>query len=176
MARADEIEDLLRQGMRLSKQSSYERRAPVREAIPILQEAISQLRVLTELEPDNVKGWDLLSLAYECLLKYDSALECLRNSIAIGGKASKPQQKRLAMIQSNLKKWSEFSLTGDQLRGLEEFLKSKQADVRVDVRTFDVTREWLEKNGFENSDIVINQLKDKGAYSDFQVYHNVCRG
>lgn len=176
MTTIDEAESLLREGMRLSKQSSFERRAPAHEAIPILQESVRQLRVLTEHNPGNAKGWSLLSLAYECLLKYDSAIECLRKSIAIVGKSSKPQQKRLAMIESYAKKWSEFSLNADQLRDLEEFLKLKQADARVDVRTFEFTQEWLKANSFENADVIFLQLEDKGAFSDFQVYHNVCRG
>lgn len=176
MASTDEVEGVLRQGMRLSKQSSYERRAPAKESLPLLQEAVSKLRILTSSEPYNAKAWDLLALAYECLLKYDSAIECLTKSVAIGGKSSKSQQKRLAMLQSYRKKWAESLLSSYQLRGLEEFLKDNHADELVDVRSLEFTRAWLEANVVEEADSVIGQFQEKGAFSDFQVYHNICRG
>jgi tetratricopeptide (TPR) repeat protein len=169
-------EDLLRSAMMLSKQSRYERRAPSKESVPLLQNALGHLMELTKEQPRNPKAWELTSLAYECLLQYDASLVCLRKAIAIDGKPSKLQKKRLAMIQACSTKWAELLLSVDQLRSLEEFLKTNRADERSDVRTLELTKKWLEDEGTVDAAAVISQLGERGAFSDFQIYHNICLG
>lgn len=105
---SDEIQTfraLLLQGISLSQQSSYARRAPARAAIPFLERARTGLRALVARDGRNAVGWRLLSQAEECLLNYPAAIECLQNGIELTGYADNKERKRLALLKQVQVEW-----------------------------------------------------------------------
>ena len=176
MSRLHELELELRDGMKRSRQSSYSRRAPDPSAVPYLNRARDGLRELKESEPTNPYVWELLSKAEECFLNYPEAIKCLKKSVELTGHISKSQRKRIAMLKEASKQWKQLDLTPEDLRSLGAYLKSVGADEAIDRRSFEHTELWLANEGFSNPEIIIEQLENKGAYSDFQVYHNIVLG
>src|SRR5688572_7557076 len=91
------LELLLREGMKLDKQTSYRRRQPAREAIEPLTRARHGLVQHVAMHPRDAKAWHLLSLAEECLLHYPGAVAAEARAIELGLKGNR-ELKRLAML------------------------------------------------------------------------------
>jgi hypothetical protein len=157
-------------------QSSYQRRAPAKESVPLLTKVRNDLRSFVGDNPECAAGWQLLSQAEETLLDYKRAVACLDKAIALSRKRDKRMLRRRALLQESLSEWSALPLTGDDLQELGEFLASARADQEVHGRTLDVTTRWLQKKGYADVDKIIEALRNRGGYTDFTVFHNVVRG
>lgn len=166
------LEDVLRQGQRLSMQGSYDRRPPAPEAVPFLTRARDGLREFTNSNPGEAQAWRMLSLAYECLLDYGPALAAISEAMRLSGRKEKRDLKRVANLREALAERIDMPLTPDQLVTLGDYLKDKLRDGTGE-RNFRWTEAWLLENGIESSDEVLAALRRRGAYSDFQVLSNV---
>jgi hypothetical protein len=94
----DALETLLREGLRLSGQGSFRRRAPAPAALPPLTKARAGLRRHVKSHPDDVRALRLLALAEEALLAYPLARAALERAVALGG-GDRRDLKRLAMLR-----------------------------------------------------------------------------
>ena len=163
---------LLRQGLKLSMQGNYQRRAPAPDAIPHLNGARTKLIEYAKAHPESADAWLLLSQAHEALLDYKSALSCLKRALLLG-KQGKSELKRLARLEEATEFWRRLPLTPEESRALEAYLAS-----RVDVTSADFrcTRTWLVQQGVRNPDAVVDQFRDLGALSDVEILENILRG
>lgn len=176
MSHIDELREQLLKGIRLSGQSSYVRRAPRRNALPHLNSARNGLRVLVQNEPRNADAWELLSRAEECCLNYSAAISALERACELRGQKQKSDLKRLALLSQSKSEWERLPISAEDLAELGEFLESVGADRDASRRSFDFTRQWLETHKRYDAGAVIAAFEARGAFSDFQVFHNVVRG
>jgi hypothetical protein len=175
MDELEKIRKMLLEGILLAKQSSYARRAPLPEAVPLLTQVRGELRAFVETQPDSAEGWNLLAQAEECLLNYSEARKSLERAMSLNGKRSNNDLKKLALYRSMEKEWGELLLTPVQLRDLAVYLREKLA-VEPSGRTFTWTEKWLQDNGIANADKIIESIRANGAFDDFQVSENLARG
>jgi len=171
-----ELRDALRQGMGMSMQRSYERRAPAAESLPILRKARDGLHQFVEGFPTNAEAWRLLSQAEESLLDFRQATACLEKAMEVAGTRSKSDLKRLVRLNEHAQAWATLGLSPDQLHELGLFLRSKGADNPAKGRSLSWTDEWLGDNEIPDRQRVLENLRARGGYSDFQVLYNVVRG
>src|SRR5262245_4298424 len=94
-----ELSELLRDGLKRSKQGSYERRAPATAALPYLRLARRGLRVLVKQQPGDAQAWRLLSQAEEALLDYRNARNALEKALSLEGTRSPKSLKKLALLR-----------------------------------------------------------------------------
>ena len=170
-----QIRQTVMDGIRLSKQSSYGRRAPALEALPSFEEARSQLHDFVRSHPDSREGWVLLAHTEECLLHFSEARRCLEQAMKLSGTRSRSDLKKLALYTEMEKEWSELLLTPSQLRALGAYLRRKPSK-DVSRRSFRWTETWLRAHGFEDTRKVIESIRARGAFDDFQVSENFARG
>jgi hypothetical protein len=176
MSALDELRKLLIAGIKLSMQSSYERRAPAQNALPLFLQARVGLRQFVQDHPQSEEAWRLLSQAEECLLKYSDAINCLRQALLISGKRSKSDLKRLALLQQAMEQWSTLPLSPNELHELGDYLVQQGTNKDFQCRSMRLTKQWLNEKGFSNIDGILQELGNRGAYTDFQVLYNVVRG
>ena len=91
-----EINMLLRQGLKLSCQGSYQRRAPAPIAVPLLEQARHELKSWIEQHGETLEAMRLVALAEEALLNYDSAVSALEKVIRLSSTPNQRDLKRLA--------------------------------------------------------------------------------
>ena len=159
--RLDELEAMLRDGMKLSGQSSLGRRLPARASLIVLAGARKGLREHVAANPADERSWRLLSLAEETLLAYPRALEAFKRALELAGKRDKRDLKRLGALRTAAKEWDALQLTAVQLAELGAFL-----DAQPELpRDFTFTRAWLERAGIPAAG-VIAALQARGACCD----------
>lgn len=166
------LEEVLRQGLRLSRQGSYQRRAPAADSVPFLVRARDGLQALTSQSPTNSHAWKLLSLAHEALLDYGLALNCQQEFIRQSGRSDKRELKRLALLRQVAVQWSEMPLSPVQLAELGVYLRKKLCGGMGD-RTLRWTETWLAEQGIPQPERVVTALRKRGGFTDFQVFSNV---
>ena len=175
---ATELEQLravLLRGIRESKQSAYGRRAPAPESLSELNEARDGLRCLAESTPPDPDVWRLLAQAEECFLNYSEARRCLEQARVLSKTRSRTDLKKLALYTEMEKQWVALRLSAVQLRSLGDYLRRKpQSALRARGLTW--TETWLREQHFDNIDEILESLKQRGAFTDFQVLENLVRG
>lgn len=173
----EDLEAALLQGLKLSGQGSYARRAPATAAVPHLAEARAGLRRFVERHPRDARAHRLLSLAEEAFLAYGPARSALARAMELSGGGDKRDHKRLAMLRETGDEWAALPITPDELRELGHFLKQKLDAGETD-RSLRWTELWLREHGRDDAALatVRAALDDRGAFSDMQVYYNVTRG
>ncbi|MCE9552166.1 MAG: DUF2695 domain-containing protein [Planctomycetes bacterium] len=171
-----ELRNLLLEGIRLSQQGSYQRRAPAQKARPYLISARDRLQQFVTDNPRDVEGWRLLSQAQECLLAYRDAISSLEKSLLVAGTGDRRDLRRLALLRQAADEWSQFPLTLRQIENLGQFLLSNGAHEEPQGRSMRWTKQWLIDNHHQDPTEVINAFSKRGAYTDFQVFHNVVHG
>lgn len=170
-----QLRDALRQGQKLSQQTSLERRAPAPESVPFLQNARSGLRRIVAENPNSVEAWRLLSEAEECLLDYSAALRALHKAMELSGKRDKRDLKRVALLREAGGQWTNLGLTPAQLADLGRYLEERLGGGQGE-RSLRFTREWLERSQPQDPKRTLEALDRRGAFTDFQVLYNVVRG
>ena len=170
------LKDALIEGIQLSQQGSYQRRAPAKASVPYFEKARDGLRQFVLTHPDSSEGWKLLSQVEECLLNFGQAVDCLQRSIALTKKPDKRSLKRLALLKQSMAEWSSLPLDPDELEALGRYLIENGASDETRGRSLDITRRWLEENGFRDIDRILQRLSAHGGYTDFQMLFNVVRG
>jgi hypothetical protein len=136
---------------------------------------MDDLRAVLSREADNAEAWRLLAQAQEAFLDYAAARTSLERAISLGGgKASKHDLKKLALLKQGEKEWRELHLTADQLQALGAFLQTR--DVGPDDRSLRWTRQWLAEAGVADIERVLQAIQQRGAFSDFQVLRNIVVG
>jgi hypothetical protein len=171
-----DLKELLLQGIRKSQQGSYSRRQPSRDALPFLEDARTRLVDFVTANPNNAEAWRLLSQAQECLLRYKDAIASFTRAITIEGKRDKKDLKRLALLKESASTWEALPLSSSDLQELGEFLVAERANEESKGRSLEITQRWLSIKGHNNPEHVIEALKARGGYTDFQVLYNVVRG
>lgn len=166
-------EELLR-AIKLSKQGSYERRAPAPASLIHFETARSLLDEILLLSPRNTEALLMKSQISEGLLDFDSAIIFLNSAFDAGEARSQKLLKRLALLRENAKAWKALAMSPFILRQLGDYLES--CGVGPANRTMELTKKWLDQNMPETSEKVIVALEERGAYSDFQVLANVVYG
>lgn len=166
------LEELLRQGQRLSMQGSYERRAPAAEAVPFLVQARDGLKEISIRSPLDARVWHLLSLAHEALLEYGPALAAIHEAVRLSGRKDKRDLKRIAQLRNAAAEWHEMPLSPEQLAQLGKYLRDKLAGGTGD-RTLRWTQQWLSEQRVADTEKVIAALRNRGGFTDFQVLNNV---
>lgn len=174
--RIEALRKLLLRGIKKSKQCSYARRAPAREALPDLKASRDGLFRATEEDPKNAEAWRLLSRAEEALLNYEAAVICLETAMSLDVSHRKPDLKRLCLLKECFAWWDSILLSPGQLRDLGAFLKEAGAGHEMHGRTLEHTRQWLTNNKIPSPDMVIEALAQKGGFTDFQIVHNIIHG
>ena len=163
----------LLQGIRLSKQGSYQRRAPAPEAVPILISARDGLRDFIKLFDDNAEAWRALSQAEECLLNYPAAIECLQQAMTLASRKDRNDLKRLASLNAAAQNWNALALTPSQLQELGLYLRQHCVSATSADRSMPLTNRWLSLIHHPEGDKVISALHNMGAFTDFQVLNVV---
>ena len=169
------IQMILVDGIRISKQSSYARRAPSSEAIPLIEEARKELKAFVSQHPQDQEGWTLLAQAEECLMRFSEARKCLQQAMDLSGQRRRNDLKKMALYTELESEWKNFLLTPVQLRELGHYLRLKLS-VHPPARNFQWTEKWLRANGFEDTTNIIESIQARGAFDDFQVSENLARG
>jgi hypothetical protein len=177
MATLDEIQTLLDEGMRHSKQLSLGRRMPASAAIPFLSKARTQLRELVEREQENARAWRMLSLAEETLLSYPRAIAALEKAIGLGNR-DKKDLKRLAALRAAAAQWTDLVLSPAQLADLGTTLAARQTAGVASTDPLEGTKSWLRSQKFSDADIakILKAMAAKGGNDDRNVLDNVVRG
>jgi tetratricopeptide (TPR) repeat protein len=170
------LQSVLLQGIRLSQQTSYNRRNPCEAALPFLDEARRGLTNLVKDGPENAAAWRLLSQAEECLLNYDESIRCLNAAMALAPTPDRKDLKRLAALQQHSKQWKDLHLSPAMLQDLRGFLAEAGADSEARGRTLRFTKQWLAERAVADPESVLAALERRGAFTDFQVFYNVARG
>lgn len=164
----------LRMGMQLSKQGRYARRLPAPESVPHLQEAKRLLLDALKTEPCGTEVLSMLSQVEECFLNYPQALLYLEKALQNGYPRDIRQLKRLASLRQSANEWQKLRLSAEQLKSLE--LHLSHLGVGPQSQSLGLTREWLHINQISDAEGVVAALEERGAFTDFQVLENVCRG
>jgi hypothetical protein len=125
MADLREVEALLAEARRRSRQSSLGRRAPANDAVPILLDIVSRLAARTAAEAGDATAWLLLSQAHECLVDYAAAIACLERYMGLTDR-SRESLKRLAGLHSAKSFWDNLGLNATQLKSLGDYLDHNQ--------------------------------------------------
>ncbi|HZZ78207.1 MAG TPA: DUF2695 domain-containing protein [Gemmataceae bacterium] len=167
-----ELEVILLEGQRRSKQGSYMRRKPAAEALPFLIEARTGLQELVRINDKDPQAWRLLAQAEECLLNYAAARRCLETAMSLSARKDKKDLKRLALLRENEKQWAELELNPDQLGDLGEHLQAALGEAGCD-HTFRFTEEWLRRNNGNDINRLLETLRGRGGYCDCEVLANV---
>lgn len=170
-----ELREILLLGIRLSNQTSYQRQAPAKESLPYLSEAVVGLREGLQTDPNNADAWRLLSQGEECLLQYRKALESLERCLALSGRRSKSDLKRLARLKAELEQANRPLFSDEASRDLTEFLLASGVDSPQSGVTLERTVEWLERRGYDDVEAVLAKLHEIGAHTDFDVLKRLRR-
>jgi hypothetical protein len=178
MSSLDEIQSLLDEGMRHSKQTSLGRRMPASAAIPFLAKARTQLREFVVREKENARGWRMLSLAEETMLAYPRAIAALEQALALDDNRDKKDLKRLAALRAASAQWTDLALTPEQLADLGMALVARQTSGVTSVDVLEGTRTWLREQKFSAADIakILKAMAVKGGTDDTGVLDNIVRG
>lgn len=173
----DDLEATLLQGLRLSGQGSYARRAPASAAVPHLAKARAGLRQFVKAHPDDGRAHRLLSLAEEALLAYGPARAALARAMELSGGGDRRDRKRLAMLRESGDEWAALGISPAELRELGKFLATKLTGGETD-RSLRWTDAWLRDHGRDDAALarIHAALDERGAFSDMQVYDHVTRG
>lgn len=173
----DDLEATLLEGLRLSGQGSYARRAPAAPAVPHLSRARAGLRQFVNTHADDARAHRLLSLAEEAFLSYGAARAALARAMELSGGGDERDHKRLAMLREAGDEWAALAITPDELKELGAFLEAKLDRGETD-RSLRWTEAWLRDHGRDDAALaqIRAALDDRGAFSDLQVYENVTRG
>src|SRR2546423_777368 len=122
------IKRVLQQGLNLSRQASYHRRAPSPEALPLLHEARRELKLWIEQNGERLDALRSLAIAEEALLHYDGAVQALEKIIRISNQPDRKDLKRLAACREASNTWKQLHLHPAELAALGEYLKSRLLD------------------------------------------------
>jgi hypothetical protein len=166
--------EILLQGMRLSNQGSYARRAPNPASLPHFACARSILEGVLREVPDQKEALVMMSQVSESLLDFDKAIIFLTCAFDAGEPKSKKSLKRMALLRENSTTWRDLGLTPEMLRKLGDHLQAK--GVGPNHRTLQLTRDWLSENHDGNPESIVTALERRGAFSDFQVLANIVYG
>jgi hypothetical protein len=167
-----ELKALLLEGIKLSGQSSYQRRAPNAAALPLLTRVRDSVQQILLSDRENAEAWEILSRAQECLLNYAGAWNALEHSIrARGGNPGAKTLKRKALLEENRREWAELPIGPQELEELGNYLDKKtQAGHGGTLRC---TREWLELRRLD-VDRALSAFAERGGYTDLEILWNVC--
>lgn len=169
-----ELRESLIEAQKLSGQSSYERRAPNKKAMPVLLKARQGLLKFVDVNPTSAEGWRLLSLAEECLLNYPAAEASLQKAIQTSGSPEKRDLKKLALLREYKAKWKALALQPEQLASLGSYLETGLFKTPCD-HTTRLTTDWLKQAGLRDTSAILNGLRDQGGYCDCEILNNVAR-
>ena len=170
-----QLRETLIAGQRLAMQGSYERRAPAKKAVPFLLEARMGLREYVQEHDNDVEALRLLSQAEECLLSYSAARVALERAMSLAAKPDKKDMKRLALLKEYESKWTELTLTPEQLATLGGHLESCLVQSPCD-HTLRQTEKWLHGQATGGAKQVLEAIRNRGGYCDCEVLANVVRG
>lgn len=177
MTTLEEIQTLLDEGMRRSKQLSLGRRMPAAGAIPFLAKARAALRAFVLKEANNARAWRMLSLAEETMLAYPQAITALERVLALGDR-DKRDLKRLAALRAAAVQWTELTLTPEQLADLGTALVARQTAGVTSGDPLEGTKSWLRARGFSDGDLakILKAMAARGGNDDRNVLDNVVHG
>lgn len=161
------LKKILTDGQKLSMQGSLDRRMPSKKSMPYFIEARKALRQYVKDYPDDAEGWNIYSLAEECLLNYDMAVKALEKTIKMKGKAEKKDLKRLVLIREYQAEWSEVQLSPKEPKDLGNYLDKKLADPCDHSMRF--TKAWFHMKGRKNSAKTIKAFYNRGGSCDCEV-------
>lgn len=164
----------VRTAIGLSRQGSYNRRAPSPESLPHYGEAKRLLQLVLEIEPNHREALVLMAQVFEGLMDFDAAADFLNRAIRAGEPKTKKLRRKLALMHENTRQWKDLVLAPHMLRDLGQHLESMGVDPAN--RSLDFTREWLSSNFDGDPEQVIGVLNERGAFSDFHVLVNVVHG
>jgi len=168
----DRIRGLLREGLNLSQQGSYGRRAPSPKALPLLRQARDDLEAWVAQNGENVEALRSLALAEEALLNYDGAAHLLQKVISLSPQADRKDLKRLAACREAGHLWSQLALSPRELAELGLYLKGKLLD-NVPERSLRWTETWLHQTKPDEKQAILASIRRLGYFSDYDVLHNL---
>lgn len=167
-----ELRAQLISAQKLTRQSSYERRAPSPKAIPALLKAKSDIQEFLSLHNEEAEAHRLLSTAQECLLNYPGARASLELAIQLSTQREAKDLKRLALLREYENKWAELPISPEELASLGSFLESALSQKSCD-HTLDRTRHWLSEQSSTKVDSKLKAIRHWGGYCDCEVINNV---
>lgn len=169
-----ELEATLIEGLKRSKQGSYQRRKPDKAAIPFLMKARKSLREYVQRDPGDAKAWRLLSQAEEALLNYPAAKKALERVLKQGA-SDRRDLKRMALLKEYSARWDDLGLTPDELDVLGRYLEQNLDQEPCD-HTLRRTEDWLQSQGKKKIPKILEAIKKNGGYCDCEVFSNVVEG
>jgi hypothetical protein len=171
----EQINLLLRQGLIATKQGSYHRRVPAAKAVPLLQQALREVKSWMGQHGESERSLRLLALAEEALLDYDSAVSTLEKMIKLSARPNRNDLKRLAACREAGQLWRRLALTPEELAALGTYLKNKLLDSAPDT-SLRWTGTWLSENKPKEKSEILASFRRQGHSSDYRVLHNVVSG
>lgn len=173
-----ELQARLLSAIKSSGERSYGRRQPRKRSIPLLERSIEELERFVADHGGEAAGWDLLSLAYECLLRYPLSIAALKRAIELRGRANNRELKRLARLQEYAKDWKGVGLSPAELDELRIHLEDvvEFTSKSPGGEPLQHTTNWLQEHAPDRWEEVIRLLAAAGYHSDFSILFNLCRG
>lgn len=155
----DEYEDVLRDLIRQSGQSRYERIAPSSDSIEGIANLRDDLLRWIESEGENAHACELLSCVDETLLKFESAKNWLSKKCELLGKTSKKDRKRMAILSQQIVERETLPLPPEVESDLLSFLESQDWTLGGLDLSNSLVANWLDDN--------IHSLAIRDSTTDF---------
>lgn len=168
------IEDLRAQliaALKLTGQSSLDRRAPAPKSVPALLAAKAEITRFIAEHGDSAQAWRLLSQAQECLLSYAAARASFEKALSLTQQRSPKDLKQLVLLREYESKWNELPLSPDELQRLGRYLTDVLATQACD-HTPKHTKAWLAECSPSNQEQKLKALRHWGGYCDCEVLSN----
>jgi len=165
----------LQRALNLTLQGSYERRAPARGSVPLLEQARSDLESWIAQRGESAEALRLVALSNEALLDYDAAAQALEKAMKLSPRVERKDMRRLVAYRQASRVWKNLMLSGLELVALGTYLKAKLLDTAPE-RSLQWTEDWLRKHKPAEMCRILTSLKKLGYPSDYHVLHNLVPG
>ena len=167
-----ELRALFISALKLTGQSSYQRRAPSPKSVPALLAVKSEIKQFLAENTENAEAHRMLSMVQECLLNYPAARSSFETSLSLSNQRNPKDLKHLALLRENESKWNDFPLAPEELANLGDFL-SVSLSLSGCNHSVEQTKLWLTKNSPSKLETKLKAIRHWGGYCDCEVLVNV---
>lgn len=167
-----ELRAQLISAVRLTGQSSYERRAPASKSVPALLAAKAEIAQFLVDNAESAEAFRLLSMAQECLLNYPAARSNFETAITLSNQRNPKDLKHLALLREYESKWAQAPLAPDELADLGNNLSSTLAQAGCN-HSVEHTKQWLAAKSPGKQDAKLKAIRHWGGFCDCEVLANV---
>lgn len=159
--------------LRSSAQGSYRRRAPEPQVAEALRDLVRDLGAHYRANPADHWVLALRSKCHEALMAFEQAIHDARQFLERGAGRKNKMLKAIAQLEEARHFWYVLGLTPYELQALGDFLVRDDVTNFTEDADFAATRLWLNENAPEREQIVLDGLRDLGAFDDHDIVANI---